>query len=126
MASAIPLPPDGDINRAPTLLAVTWLECSLSTLFVAARFYCRIKVTRNLWWDDWAILVTLVDSAAKSKGWEMEVLMLCRFLAGWHQPCTPFMRIREEPDMLHIWNQINWPLSLNLTTYLWFRSYWES
>lgn len=56
----MPLPPDGDVNRAPTLIGVTWFECVLSTLFVALRFYCRIKITRNVWWDDWVILLTLV------------------------------------------------------------------
>lgn len=64
-APAMPLPPGGDVNRAPTLIAVTWVECSLSTIVVALRFYCRVRITRNVWWDDWVILITLVTTLLK-------------------------------------------------------------
>ncbi|KAL2045432.1 hypothetical protein ABVK25_012103 [Lepraria finkii] len=27
-------------------------------MFVTLRFYCRKKITKNVWWDDWCILIT--------------------------------------------------------------------
>ncbi|MCJ1250149.1 hypothetical protein MMC30_007375 [Trapelia coarctata] len=35
-------------------------------LFVLSRFYCRARVTRNLWWDDWCILAPLIFITAAS------------------------------------------------------------
>ncbi|KAL8952534.1 MAG: hypothetical protein Q9222_001564 [Ikaeria aurantiellina] len=53
-------PPGGDTSRASELLAATWIEFSISLVFVGLRFYTRIKITRNLWYDDWVILFTMV------------------------------------------------------------------
>ena len=49
-----------DKNRAVELLMVTWIECTISMICVALRFYTRIKITRNVWYDDWVILFTMV------------------------------------------------------------------
>ena len=53
-------PPDGDRNRATELIVLCWVEFIIGFSFVAARFYSRVRLTRNLWWDDWWILITLV------------------------------------------------------------------
>ena len=57
--AALPPPPDGNHNRAHELLIVTWLWCALSLIAVALRLYSRIRITQNLWWDDWVIFFTM-------------------------------------------------------------------
>ena len=47
-------------DKAVLLLGVAWTECAISFVFVTSRFYCRKKITKNIWWDDWFILITLV------------------------------------------------------------------
>ena len=42
------------------LIAVSWAWATMSVIFVALRFYSRIKFTRSLWYDDFWILVSLV------------------------------------------------------------------
>lgn len=55
-----PEPPDGDRNRATELIVICWVEFIIGLAFVAARFYSRIRITRNIGWDDRWILITLV------------------------------------------------------------------
>lgn len=56
----LPEPPDGDQNRATELVIICWTEFIIVFALVAARFYSRIRITRNIGWDDWWILITLV------------------------------------------------------------------
>lgn len=60
MGSANVLPGKGQ-DSAALLLAVAWTECAISSVFITFRFYCRKKITKNLWWDDWFILITFVS-----------------------------------------------------------------
>lgn len=53
-------PADGDQDRAATLLAVVISTTLLSTATVLLRVYTRIKVIRNLGWDDYTIIVAQV------------------------------------------------------------------
>lgn len=53
-------PAGGDESRALELLLVTWIEFAVSLIFVALRFYTRSRITRNLWYDDWVMLFTMV------------------------------------------------------------------
>lgn len=53
-------PQGGDHDRASELNAYAWIGLSLSTLFVAARVYSRLRLTRNFWYDDFSIVVTWV------------------------------------------------------------------
>ncbi|KAI4288673.1 MAG: hypothetical protein L6R35_002064 [Caloplaca aegaea] len=53
-------PAGGDESRALELLLVTWIEFAVSLIFVALRFYTRIRITRNPWYDDWVMLFTMV------------------------------------------------------------------
>lgn len=57
-----PPPPGGDVDRNTTLTGVSWALASLATIFVTLRIYCRVFVTRNMWWDDWAIILTMIWS----------------------------------------------------------------
>ena len=58
--STLIAPPGGDRNRAAELNAVAWTWFSLSTVFVAARVYSRLRLTRNFWYDDFFIVLTWV------------------------------------------------------------------
>ena len=60
MASPQIAPAEGDSNRAVELNALAWGWFAVSLIVVSLRFYSRIGLTRNLWWDDWFILLTLV------------------------------------------------------------------
>lgn len=60
MASLQSAPAEGDSNRAVELNALAWSWFAVSSIVVSLRFYSRIGLTRNLWWDDWFILLTLV------------------------------------------------------------------
>ena len=57
-----PSPKGGDVDRSAALLGTTWALAALAMTFVAARVYCRTCITRKLWWDDWAIVATMVSS----------------------------------------------------------------
>lgn len=57
--SALTPPPDGDVNRGPTLIAIFWTEIGVSIIFVMLRFYTRLRMGR-LGADDWTILITMV------------------------------------------------------------------
>ncbi len=61
MASGPP-PPGGDRDRNAVLTGVSWALASLAITFVTLRIYCRVFITRNMWWDDWAIILTMVSS----------------------------------------------------------------
>lgn len=58
--STLAAPPGGDRNRATELNAIAWTWFSLSTVFVASRVYSRLALTRNLWYDDYFIVLTWV------------------------------------------------------------------
>lgn len=56
------LPPaDGDENRAGEVYAFTWVLEAIALVLVLGRMYSRVKLTRNVWWDDWCICVALVS-----------------------------------------------------------------
>ncbi|KAG6997768.1 hypothetical protein G7Y79_00038g075270 [Physcia stellaris] len=48
-------PPGGDMNRANEVFGFTWSLEVISLFLVVSRMYSRIKLTRNVWWDDWLI-----------------------------------------------------------------------
>lgn len=56
--STLTAPPGGDHNRATELNAFAWSWLSVSTVFVAARVYSRLRLTRNIWYDDYFIVLT--------------------------------------------------------------------
>lgn len=61
MSAPATAPTGGDKNRATELLAVTWAEFTVSLALVALRFFTRLRITHNLWYDDWVILFTLAS-----------------------------------------------------------------
>lgn len=47
-------------DRSTELLAVTWVLCSFGIAFVALRLYSRLTITKELRWDDFFIVLSLV------------------------------------------------------------------
>ena len=56
-----PVPQGGDVNRANEIYGFTWSLMIVSLFFVFSRMYSRIKLTRNVWWDDWLICFACVS-----------------------------------------------------------------
>ena len=54
-----PLPPD--ITRGHDLVIVCWVTLSLALLLTSLRFYIRGIVRKNLGWDDYLILLSIVS-----------------------------------------------------------------
>ncbi|KAM7203289.1 hypothetical protein V8F33_002280 [Rhypophila sp. PSN 637] len=50
-------PPDGDVNKGPIVLAITYVTTSIALLAVAMRMFVRVKVVKSVGWDDYAILL---------------------------------------------------------------------
>lgn len=59
-------PVGGDQNMAGELLSFTWILCIAALIFTLLRGYTRLRLTRNLWWDDWSIFFTMVICALVS------------------------------------------------------------
>lgn len=55
-------PASGNQNRAPGILALTWIGCSISLIVVALRMFTRTVIVRHVGLDDVFIVVTLVSS----------------------------------------------------------------
>ena len=53
-------PSDGDVDKGPTVLGVTWAFAALSLIFFALRVYSRRVLTRNLGIEDGIMLIALV------------------------------------------------------------------
>ena len=50
----------GDENQGPTINAILWSFVAVSLLTVLARLFGRIKLTSNVGWDDFWILISMV------------------------------------------------------------------
>jgi len=57
---------DGDQNRGPELLAVTWVFTSVALLVVIAKFYTRVKVLHSTGLDDALVILSMVNQAKAS------------------------------------------------------------
>jgi len=60
-SSQQPLPDNAHQNKGPAVLATCITLTALSTLFVAARLYVRIRILSRVGLDDWLIVISLVD-----------------------------------------------------------------
>ena len=55
-------PPLGeDENRGPTINIVNWTFTAVATLCVVLRLFGRLRLTNNVGWDDFWILVSIVS-----------------------------------------------------------------
>jgi len=54
-------PPDGDADRGPLLLGVTIVSTSLALAVVGLRLFVRVKIVKNVGWDDHTIVAASVS-----------------------------------------------------------------
>ncbi|KAL8995730.1 MAG: hypothetical protein Q9169_004588 [Polycauliona sp. 2 TL-2023] len=66
---SMPPPPDGDVNRAAEVYTFTWVMVIISIVFVLGRMYSRARLTKNIWWDDWCICISLLINLAVAIIW---------------------------------------------------------
>jgi hypothetical protein len=67
MASvALPLTPDGDVNKGPLILTVIWVEFSLAAAILGLRIWIRTRVIRFWGWDDVVMCLALVSAHSRS------------------------------------------------------------
>ena len=55
----LPRPPDGNQNRASTLLAVFWAPYPIVVILLAARFFVRLRI-KSLGGDDYSMFLAWV------------------------------------------------------------------
>ena len=58
--STLPEPAHGDYDRSGELDALAWTWVILAGIFVSMRIYSRLRLTRNMWWDDYVMMLTMV------------------------------------------------------------------
>lgn len=61
-------------DRGPNILVTNWMLAGLSGLFLAVRLACKLRATRQLWWDDYVLVVSWVSAPVKPKGCPTECL----------------------------------------------------
>ena len=59
LATIYPMP-SGDPSITTKVIASIWVMASISTVFLAARIYCRASHIGHIWWDDACLLVAWV------------------------------------------------------------------
>lgn len=47
-------------NRGPEIDIVLWTLTSISLLFLVLRLYCKSYRHKDLWWDDWILILSWV------------------------------------------------------------------
>ena len=84
-----------DQDRGPLLLGVSWTLATASFLFVSLRVHGRLRLTRNLWWDDWLMIVTMVSGWPESSQVFFLLKYKIRHLLFATLSYGPFMPISE-------------------------------
>ena len=83
---------EGDVSRSHELLTVTWLFASLSSIVVSLRLYSRVKMTRNLWWDDWVMFFTMVRESQLQRP-RVRKTILSDLMCGFSGPHNNLFRL---------------------------------
>jgi hypothetical protein len=57
-------PPDDDINKGPLVLALCTVTTSVALIAVGTRIFVRVRIVKNVGWDDYTILGAMVTFQA--------------------------------------------------------------
>ena len=57
-------PSEGDINKGPALIIVLCVVVAVALIVVLLRCSVRLWITKNIWWDDWTIILATVSSTS--------------------------------------------------------------
>ncbi len=55
-----PLPTGPVQDRGMETVTVVWVLTAAATVFLALRIYCKAKIARGMWWDDYVLIVSWV------------------------------------------------------------------
>ena len=91
------VPPSHGQNRGGYLLSVIWSQFAISFCFVALRFYCRIRLTRNAWWDDWCCLFAFVGHSPNFLFWGYLMTLPRSASSPSHPSSRSTLRMAEPP-----------------------------
>ncbi|WEW60816.1 hypothetical protein PRK78_006304 [Emydomyces testavorans] len=59
-------PPDGDINKGPQLIVLSWVAFSLALTIVLARMWTRTRIIHAFGWDDASMVLALICASINS------------------------------------------------------------
>lgn len=57
-------PPDGDVNKGPIVLSITYSTTAIALFVVSMRMWVRIRIVKSVGWDDYTILLAAVSYTA--------------------------------------------------------------
>ena len=89
---ALPLPPDGDQNRAPQLLALFWAPFPITAVLVSTRLFVRLRL-KNLGWDDYLMFIAWVTQLCLLQCQRLE-LSPDRYFIRLPSPYQPYTYLR--------------------------------
>lgn len=53
--------PESGENRGPEINFALWMLTCISALFLSLRLYCKSYRHKDLWWDDWILILSWVS-----------------------------------------------------------------
>ena len=56
-------PSEGDVSKGPALIIALCVVVAVALIVVLLRCSVRIWITKNIWWDDWTIILATVSSS---------------------------------------------------------------
>ena len=54
-------PSEGDVSKGPALITAICVVVAVTLIVVLLRCSVRVWITRNIWWDDWTIILAMVS-----------------------------------------------------------------
>ena len=60
--SSTDAPPEGDISKGPAFIIALCVVVTVTLIVVILRCSVRLWITKNVWWDDWTIILAMVSS----------------------------------------------------------------
>ncbi len=77
--------PTGPVqDRGMETVTVVWVLFAMATIFLALRIYCKAKIARGMWWDDYVLILSWVrEQTGLSRVW-----MGCTRLTLYEHSCA--------------------------------------
>ena len=60
----IDAPSEGDVSKGPALIIAICIVVAVTLIVVLLRCSVRVWITKNTWWDDWTIILAMVNSCS--------------------------------------------------------------
>lgn len=70
MASTVEIPPN--VDKGPDILIACSISVGVALVMVVLRLIVRLKVLRNVGWDDYFITAAMVGSSDQGKRWSCD------------------------------------------------------